>query len=137
MRDVPEFEEPRPESRPQLYGRPRIDPAERRTRPLRVFLNEAEELRLREDAAAAGINRHDYIRALIDGHKPQARAGGHYDPHLLHELNAIGNNLNQAVRDVHTGSARQRDWEALRDLLEEVLLRVALGPESEQDGDVH
>lgn len=137
MRELPEFEEPSHQPRPQLYGRPRIDPAERRTRALRVFLNEAEELQLRENAAKAGINRHDYVRALITGHKPQARGGGHYDPRLLHELNAIGNNLNQAVRDMHAGSTRHHDWEALRALLEQAILKVALGPESGNDSDVH
>ena len=137
MRDVPDFEEPSHEPRPQLYGRPPVDPAERRTRPLRVFLNEAEELQLRERAAQAGINRHDYVRALIAGHKPAARGGGGFDPRLLHELNAIGNNLNQAVRDMHAGSDRKHDWEQLRALLEAAIIRVALGPECGEDSHVH
>ena len=45
---------------------------------------------------------------------------------LLYELNAVGNNLNQAVRDAHAGSRRVHDWEALRALLDRVLTEVAL-----------
>jgi len=132
MLDNNPVELPSHEPRQQRFGRPRINPAERRTKPLRMFLNEAESAQLRENAAAVGMNRHDYVRALIAGHKPQAKSGG-YDPRILNELNAIGNNLNQAVRDMHAGSQRRRDWEALRDLLQTALLQVALG----DDSDVH
>lgn len=45
---------------------------------------------------------------------------------LAYELNAIGNNLNQAVRDLHAGSTRRHDWEALRAQLQTILTRVAL-----------
>lgn len=137
MRDVPEFEPVTHEPRPQPYGRPRIDPSERRTRPLRVFLSESEERRLRENASAAGMNRHDYVRALIAGHKPRARGGDGCDPRLLHELNAVGNNLNQAVRDMNAGSTRRHDWDALRGLLEQAILKVALGPDSQDANHVH
>lgn len=45
---------------------------------------------------------------------------------LVYELNAVGNNLNQAVRDLHAGSARRHDWEALRAQLDAILTQVAL-----------
>ncbi len=114
-------------TRPQRLGRPRKAPADLRTEEVRVFLTAAEKEKLVEDAGLAGFRPAEYLRQLIAGHRPQA--GGRTepcDPHLLLELNAIGNNLNQAVRDVHAGSTRQHDWENLKALLEEVLEKVVL-----------
>ena len=112
-----------------------MDPAERRSRRLRVFLNDAEEMKLKADAKAAGLSVPDYVRAVIAGKKLFVRGtSSPADPRLLNELNAIGNNLNQAVRDVHAGSRRSHDWEELRDMLESVLVKVAMGLDSE---DVH
>lgn len=133
MLDFTHIETPSHEPRPQFLGRPRIDPSLRRTKPLRLFLSEAEDAKLREDAAATGMNRHAYVRALVAGRTPSAKTGGGYDPRLLHELNAIGNNLNQAVRDMNSGSDRMHDWEQLREELQAAILKVALG----QDDDVH
>lgn len=134
MSDLSQVDVPDHEPRPQKLGRPKIDPAERRTIPLRLFQNESEYLKLREDAASTGMSIHDYVRALIAEHKPAIRGGGRgVDPRLLYELNAIGNNLNQAVARMNAGSTKRHDWDALRLLLQDVILKVAL---CEED-DVH
>lgn len=114
------------------------DPHELRKRPLRVFLNEREEAHLNANASAIGLNRHDYVRMLIMGHVPEVIYRGRTaDPHLLESLNRIGNNLNQAVRDMHADSKRKHDWEQIRQLLEDVLLQVALGDEQIETSNVH
>ena len=116
------------DDRPQRLGRPRKAPDELRTEELRLYLTLAEKQRLDDDAQAAGIRPAEYVRQLIDGHRPATLESRPYgNPRLLLELNAIGNNLNQAMRDLHAGSRRQHDWEQLRDLLQDVLIRIALG----------
>ena len=111
-----------------------------RNRPLRVFLNETEERKLNADAAERGLNRHDYVRALIAGQTTKTVVRGHAaDPRLIEELNRVGVNLNQAVKYVHAGSTRETDWDALREQLEEVLHAVLFGPEvedEERDGEL-
>lgn len=115
-------------SRPQRLGRPRKSADELRTAEVRLYLSAAEKARLETDAHAAGMRSADYLRQLIAGHRPVAIEGSSIgNPRLLLELNAIGNNLNQAVRAMHVGSRRKHDWEQLRALLESVLERVALG----------
>jgi hypothetical protein len=117
--------------RPQRLGRPRKAPDELRTEELRLYLSLPEHQRLEEDALAAGLRPPEYVRRLVAGHRPahieQLSFG---NPRLLLELNAIGNNLNQAVRDMNAGSTRRHDWEELQGLLEICLQRVAYG-----DGD--
>ena len=114
-------------SRPQRLGRPRKSPDDLRTEEVRTFLTMSEKQRLSDDATTAGLRPAEYVRQLIAGHRPNARASKSCDPRLLLELNAIGNNLNQAVRDMHAGSERKHDWEQLRDLLETVLEKVVSG----------
>lgn len=111
---------------------------ELRKRPLRVFLNEHEEAHLNANAMAVGLNRHDYVRTLIMDHVPEViYRGRNADPHLLEALNRVGNNLNQAVRDMHADSKRKHDWEQIRVLLEDVLIQIALGDEATEERDVH
>jgi hypothetical protein len=117
-----------PHERPQRLGRPRLAPDELRTEELRLYLSLAEKQRLDEDAHVAGMRPADYVRRLITGHRPAAIESKSFgNPRLLLELNAIGNNLNQAVRDLHAGSTRHHDWDYLQQLLQAALERVAFG----------
>ncbi|WP_437186771.1 plasmid mobilization protein [Planctomicrobium sp. SH668] len=121
-----------PSARRQRHGRPRKHPDELRNVELRLYLTLPEKERIEEDARTAGLRPAEYIRRLIAGHRPasiESRSSG--NPRLLLELNAIGNNLNQAVRDIHAGSTRQHDWENLQGLLEIALQRVAYGDEDD------
>ena len=111
--------------RPHRLGRPRKSPDELRTAEVRCRLTPAEKLKLTEDARACGLSAAEYVRRLVLGHKPCGR--GECDPRLLYELNAVGNNLNQAVRDVHAGRQRHHDWDELRNDLRRLLDKVALG----------
>ncbi len=114
--------------RPQRLGRPRLAPDELRTEELRLYLSLAEKQRLDEDAHAAGVRPAEYVRRLIAGHRPAALDRSPFgNPRLLLELNAIGNNLNQAVRDLHAESTRRHDWDYLQQLLQAALERVAFG----------
>lgn len=120
------------EDRPQRLGRPRKTPDDLRTAELRLYLTLAERQQLDEDAHAAGVRPAEYVRRLIAGHRPAAIAGKtSANARLLLELNAIGNNLNQAVRDMHAESTRQHDWEELRSMLQAALERIIWS-----DGDV-
>lgn len=119
-----------PAQRPQRLGRPRKSPTDLRSEELRLYLSLSERQRLEEDAQAAGLRPAEYVRRLIVGHRPavlDSRPFG--NPRLLVELNAIGNLLNQAVRDMHIGSPRWHDWQHLHGLLETALQRVAYGDE--------
>ena len=115
---------PNRDSRPHRLGRPRKAPDELRTEDVRARLSIAEKLKLTADAERCGMSEAAYIRSLIAGHTPQA--AGRSDPRLLNELNAVGNNLNQAVRDMHAGRRQKQDWETVRKQLVDVLERVAL-----------
>lgn len=46
-------------------------------------------------------------------------------PKLVVQLNAAGTLLNRAVADMHAGSARQHDWQAICETLHGLLLEVA------------
>ncbi|MEM7811346.1 MAG: plasmid mobilization relaxosome protein MobC [Planctomycetota bacterium] len=111
------------DNRPHRLGRPRKPADDLRTRRAQLRLTEAEKQRLAENAAKAGLAEAEYLRKLILGHKPRGVAAA--DPQLLFELNAIGNNLNQAVRDAHAGRSSEHDWQALRHQLRSVLARAA------------
>ena len=114
--------------RPQRLGRPRKPVEDLRTAELRLYLSLAEKERLQADARSAGLRPADYVRELIAGHRPAIlESQAHGNPRLLLELNAIGNNLNQAVRDMHAESTRRHDWEELRRLLQSALERVIWG----------
>lgn len=115
------------EPRPQQLGRPRLPADQLRTEELRLYLTIPERTKLDEDARAAGMSPARYLRKLIAGQRPATlheRAGHTSNARLLLELNAIGNNLNQAMRDVHAGSTRQHDWEQLRVMLQAALEKV-------------
>lgn len=107
-------------------GRPPIDPADRLTERVDVFFSIAAKLKLAEDAKACGLTPAAYIRKLVDGYRPTAKAEHSADPRLLLELNAIGNNLGQTLREIKPDNPAKADWQDLKRLLESVLQTVAL-----------
>jgi Bacterial mobilisation protein (MobC) len=86
------------------------DPGERYTASLRLQLTPSQRTELETGAAEAGTNLSQYVRELclrragaapvVAGTKrnPDARA-------LMHELTAIGNNLNQIARIANSTKA--------------------------------
>lgn len=92
------------------------DVGERRTASLRLQLTPSERAELETGAAAAGTHLSQYVRELclrrsgagsvVAGTKrnPDARA-------LIHELTAIGNNLNQLTRVANSSKAMPHLYE--------------------------
>ena len=111
-------------------GRPPKDPAERRTERVDVFFSPAERAKLAEDASACGVTPAAYIRRLVAGSRPAPPSERATDPRLLLELNAIGNNLRQALGFVDRSAPARADWESLDRLLRRTLSKAALTPVS-------
>lgn len=109
------------------YGPSRVDPAKNAeaSAEVRFSLPLAEKKLLDAAARKEGLFLGAYLRKAAFERGLSAISESEA-MRLIHELNAIGNNLNQAVRDRHAGSQRQRDWEALRHQLNEILTQVAL-----------
>lgn len=79
-------------------GRPKKDPADRRTNSHGVYLSDKEKEQLEKNAEAAGLSVNEYIRRkTLGGEAVQAKA----DEATRRELRAIGNNLNQLTRRAH------------------------------------
>ncbi|WP_437186707.1 plasmid mobilization protein [Planctomicrobium sp. SH668] len=125
----PESQSP---ARFQRHGRPRKPLDELRNIELRLYLTLSEKERLDTEAHAVGLRPSEYVRRVVlEQRLTTIERCSTGNPRLLLELNAIGNNLNQAVRDVHAGSTRQHDWEELHGLLEIALQRVAYGDDDD------
>lgn len=75
-------------------GRPKLDPAKKRSAQLHVLLTPAERDRVKEWAESTGLSVSDYVRRRTLG-KPVAPL---VDAVARRELNRIGNNLNQVAR---------------------------------------
>ena len=102
-------------------ARPSKDPTELRTQRFNLRLTLAEIERLRANAAAAGLEPHEYARRRTLGHRiPPAPSRG-ADPALLSELNRIGVNVNQLARATHRGSDFTLYWREVGAKLEAVL----------------
>ena len=107
-------------------GRPPLDPAERRSERMEVYLSVAERLKLTEDASACGLSPAAYIRKLVAGYRPTAKADHAADPRLLLELNAIGNNIGQKLAAMDRHNPAKAAWHELKRELQDVLQLVAL-----------
>lgn len=102
-------------------GRPPLPTQQRRDTEIRVYLTQEEKAVIAEKARRAAMREGEYLRDRGLGYQPRDMAPVlPVDPHYLSALNqlwwnlsAIGNNLNQAVRDGHAESARHHDWHAL------------------------
>lgn len=79
-----------------------------------VRLTEKEHRRLKADAAACALKMEPYIRKLIMGKEIRPRPPDEYVK-LLHEINAVGNNINQIA---HIANAERH---ISADKIEEVL----------------
>lgn len=111
-----------------LGGRPRLDTSERRCRQTNTRWTISEDQAIRASAAAAGITVGEYIRRRALS-LPVIAKHARADSRLVHELNAIGVNLNQIARNMNAG----REGVGAVDLGELcVLLREVLGRAIEQ-----
>jgi hypothetical protein len=86
-------------------ARPALSEEERRTVQVNIRLTEEESQRLNEQAQGSGLSPANWIRhKVFSGRFPKIRVSP-VEEKLYRELHYIGNNLNQAVKQVH--SSRQ------------------------------
>lgn len=106
-------------------GRPTDVPGQWRCRQVKIRLTIAEETQLKTMARTAGLQLATFVRKRAMGNPvvpPRAVA----DAAMLHELNAIGNNLNQLTHHLNAGrdGDRVRSLEATLDELHRALAAV-------------
>ena len=107
-------------------ARPKKAQHERRTTQMNLRFTAAEDAYVRSQARAAGLSVSEYSRRRLLGHQvPQSP--GRANAQLLSELNrlglelkAIGNNVNQLARAVHTGRSFNVAWTAVYDRLQQL-----------------
>ena len=86
-------------------ARPRLNPAERRTRQINVRVTESEAEQLRQLASSARLTVAAYLRRRGLGRRVRAVRERRLAAEDRRELNRIGVNLNQMVRAMHSGRA--------------------------------
>lgn len=91
-------------------GRPKKAEAERRVKQTNHRWTVAEDTHLRQSAAAAQLTVAEYVRRRALGLPVVARVSK-ADARLVHELNAIGVNLNQIAKLHNAGRVDTRTGE--------------------------
>lgn len=82
---------------------------------IKVRLNTDEYIDLMNKVLASGYSRERYIRSLISGIVPKEKPPIEYYQ-LIREFNAIGNNLNQLVRNSYHEDQKEMVMEVLEKL---------------------
>ena len=82
-----------------------------RNHALTLRLNDEELKHLKDQVVASGLTTQTFLRLLIAG--------------LLHELSAIGNNINQIARVANTcGYVRQSDLNEIKEMQSRIWQKV-------------
>ena len=98
-----------------------------RNHALTLRLNDEELKHLKDQVVASGLTTQTFLRLLIAGQKIKPRRPEVFID-LLHELSAIGNNINQIARSVNAGIATAEDARRglfLLDKVYELMYQVA------------
>lgn len=82
---------------------------------IKVRLNTDEYVDLMNKVLASGYSRERYVRSLISGIVPKEKPPIEYYQ-LIRDFNAIGNNLNQLVRNSYHEDQREMVMEVLEKL---------------------
>lgn len=82
---------------------------------IKVRLNTDEYVDLMNKVLASGYSRERYIRSLISGVVPKEKPPIEYYQ-LIREFNAVGNNLNQLVRNSYHEDQKEMVMEVLEKL---------------------
>lgn len=109
-------------------GRPKKADAESRMIVAGCRMTIAEREHARDMARRAGLSFSEYLRRLSQG-EPVTVRQAKTDARLIHELNAIGINLNQIARNVNSdrlggAGSRLEDLDGLMDQLRDTLDRA-------------
>lgn len=109
-------------------GRPKKADAESRMIVAGCRMTIAEREHARDMARRNGLSLSEYLRRLSQG-EPVTLRRAKADARLIHELNAIGVNLNQIARNVNSDrlgapGSRLSDLDGLMDQLRETLYRT-------------
>jgi len=99
-------------------ARPALNEEERRTVQVNIRLTEDENKKVSEQAEGAGLTPANWIRQkMFSGRFPVIKASP-IEAKLYRELHYIGNNLNQAVKQLHSGKLSPAYLTILTKLLE-------------------
>jgi len=103
-------------------GRPKKAVHDRRVVSMRADATLSEKQFVRDQSKLAGISEADFIRRRVLG-QPLVVRESRTDARLIHELNAIGVNLNQIARNLNSDrqGARAVDLDELGRLLRKTL----------------
>jgi len=106
-------------------GRPKKAAAERRTQQRKLNLTIAEEAFIEEQAKTAGVTLAEFARRRCL-FRPVTAPPAQIDAKLLYELNAVGVNLMQMMRDerFERGHRSAQDWSELHNRLSQVIEKV-------------
>lgn len=108
-------------------ARPKKQPHEKRDgTPMQARVTEAERLYIEQQAALAGLSPSEYMRQRALDYVVQP-AQSQADTQLIAEINRIGCNLHQFLRDDRfgRGTRTEADWNELYDRLSKVLEKAA------------
>ena len=105
-------------------ARPRKQPKEQRTESVRATLTVEEKLHVQRQAEAAGVTEAEYTRRRVLGYNvPPARSLT--DTALISEINRIGVNVHQLVRDNNFKRSFTIGWQGVLAELHGVLKTVS------------
>ena len=95
-----------------------------RNHALTLRLNDEELKHLKDQVVASGLTTQTFLRLLIAGQKIKPRRPEVFID-LLHELSAIGNNINQIARVANTcGYVRQSDLNEIKEMQSRIWQKV-------------
>jgi uncharacterized protein (DUF1778 family) len=116
-------------------GRPRKEPADRRTVSLSCRLTPAERLAIEQAALRAGLSASDYVRRLALTGRMVIRENRSLDYAAFDQVRRIGVNLNQLARIAnHTGRLPAGLAEAVS-VVQRFIVRELGGDRARDDGD--
>lgn len=107
-------------------ARPSKAAHEKRTQRFNLRFTLAEIEHVRSQAAATGLDPHEYLRRRALGYAVPPAPQRSADPALVSELNRIGVNVNQLARASHRGSEFTRYWADIGHELKVVLRQMVM-----------
>lgn len=107
-------------------ARPELKEHEKKVERYNLRFTTAEDIHIRQQAAAAGITPTEYMRRRALDYRVQPMPST-LDTQLIAEINRIGCNLHQFLRDDRfgRGTRTEADWNELYDRLSNVLEKAA------------